>query len=85
MWVVYKVLNEGENNQPDYFYYAVSKINNKIINAWDKDCSDKEMMKMDLEDNDIDIHQIRILTLPFLMRNGIDPNDDSNWANTIDE
>lgn len=81
-----KSLNEGVNNDTaeggGYRYFAVSKINGKIINGWEG--LDKELMKDDLIANEIDPHDVSILTLRGCMKYGIDPNDDTNWVNTVD-
>ena len=84
------ILREGYNNQPEYSHYAVNKATNKIVYSWaygDIDGSELRQFKrdyfiVDLTDNDLDPKQYKILGKAALMRQGIDPDDDSNWANS---
>ena len=77
-----------QNNQ-NYSHFAVNKATNKIVNGWDYanyDPSDLKHFKhdyftVDLIDNDLDPKQYKIVTGKYLLRQGIDPNDNNNWAN----
>lgn len=85
---VRKVLSEGINN-PNYNYFAVNKKTNKIVNGWDYNDiepselrSDKEYyFSDDLVDYGLNPKNYKILSIRFLQRNGIDPDDDANWSN----
>ena len=82
-----KVINEGVNNQ-GYSHFAVNKATNKIVNGWDyknEDPADLRTFKRDyfiedMIDYELDPKEYKILTAKTLMRLGIDPDDDSNWA-----
>ena len=84
------ILREGLNNQPDYTHYAVNKATNKIVYSWAYGGIEgselrqfkKDYFIIDLTDNDLDPKQYKILGKAALMRQGIDPDDDSNWANS---
>jgi hypothetical protein len=77
-----------QNNQ-GYSHFAVNKATNKIVNGWDYSGYDpselrqfkKDYFDVDLVDNDLDPRQYKIVTGKYLLRQGIDPNDNSNWAN----
>lgn len=77
-----------KNNQ-GYSHFAVSKKSGKIINGWnykDYDPSElrqfkKDYFDVDLIDYGFNPKDFRILSYKYLIRNGIDPNDNSNWAN----
>jgi len=77
-----------KNNQ-GYSHFAVSKKSGKIINGWDYKGYDPEELRqfkkdyfdIDLVDYGFNPKDFRILTFKYLVRNGIDPNDNSNWAN----
>jgi hypothetical protein len=75
------------NNQ-HYTHFAVNKATNKIVNGWDYKGYDPQELRQfkkdyfvtDLMDYDLDPKQYKILTAKSLMRMGIDPNDNGNWA-----
>ena len=77
-----------KNNQ-GYSHFAVSKKSGKIINGWDyKDYDPSELRQFkkdyfdaDLIDYGFNPKDFRILTYKYLVKNGINPDDDSNWAN----
>jgi hypothetical protein len=90
-----KAIKEGidearpfKNNQ-GYSHFAVSKKSGKIINGWDYKGYDpselrqfkKDYFDVDLADYGFNPKDFRILTYKYLVRNGIDPNDNANWAN----
>lgn len=81
-------LTEGLNNQ-NYSHFAVNKVTNKIVNGWDYHDEDpydlrtfkREYFIDDLIDYELDPKDYKILNAKTLLRMGIDPDDDSNWAN----
>lgn len=85
-----KQVNERmfSNNQ-GYSHFAVNKATNKIVNGWDyADYDPSELRQFkndyftrDLIDYDLDPKQYKIVTGKYLLRQGIDPNDNNNWAN----
>lgn len=83
-----KHLSEGRNND-HYTHFAVNKETNKIVNGWDySDIEPTELKQfkrdyfiVDLVDYGLDPKNYKIVGDKFLRRNGIDPDDDSNWAN----
>ena len=87
---VKKCIKESFQNNQNYSHFAVNKATNKIVNGWDYwdyDPSELREFKndyftVDLVDNDLDPKQYRILTDKYLRRQGIDPNDNANWANS---
>lgn len=78
-----------KNNQ-GYSHFAVNKATNKIVNGWDyADYDPSELRQFkndyftrDLIDYDLDPKQYKIVTGKYLLRQGIDPNDNNNWANS---
>lgn len=90
---VMKIISESneqpfKNNQ-NYTHFAVSKNSGKILNGWDyhdEDPSDlrqfrKDYFDCDMIDYGFDPKSYRILTSKYLLRQGIDPDDNANWAN----
>ena len=77
-----------QNNQ-GYSHFAVNKATNKIINGWDYSDYDPSELRQfkndyftrDLIDYGFDPKQYKIVTGKYLLRQGIDPNDNNNWAN----
>lgn len=84
------VLKESFQPNSDYTHYAVNKTTKKIVNGWDYNGYDSEDLKQfkqyyftqDLLDYELDPKQYSILTRKFLLKNGIDPDDWANWANS---
>lgn len=82
-------LQESFKNNQGYTHFAVNKATGKIVNGWDYSMEDPEDLRqfkkdyfmVDLIDNDLNPKDYKVLTLKSLMRMGIDPNDDNNWAN----
>lgn len=78
-----------QNNQ-GYSHFAVNKATNKIVNGWDYseyDPSELRQFKKDYFDADMvdygfNPKDYKIVTGKFLLRQGIDPNDNNNWANS---
>lgn len=85
-----KTMNEGFNNEANYSHFAVNKATGKIVNGWDYADEDPEDLRLfkrdyfinDLLDYELNPKEYKILTAKSLMRMGIDPNDDNNWANS---
>ena len=83
-----RLLREGYNNS-NYTHFAVNKATGKIVNGWNYSMEDPEDLRqfkkdyfiIDLIDNGLNPKDYKVLTLKSLMRMGIDPNDDNNWAN----
>lgn len=86
-------LTEGINNSTSenggYTHFAVSKTTGKIVNGWDYEGYEPSELRQfkkdyfvdDLVDMGFNPKNIKILTLKGLQREGIDPDDDSNWSN----
>ena len=80
---------EAFTNNQGYSHFAVNKATNKIVNGWDyHDIEPSELRAFkrdyfiqDLIDNELDPKQYKIVGEKFLLRNGIDPNDNNNWSN----
>ena len=79
-------------NNNGYTHFAVSKTSSKIVDGWDYSGYEPSELKQfkkdyfidDLIGNGFNPKDIRILTLKGLKREGIDPNDDSNWSQGIE-
>lgn len=77
-----------KNNQ-NYSHFAVSKNSGKILNGWDYNEYDpselrqfrKDYFDIDMIDYGFDPKSYKIVTGKYLLRQGIDPDDNSNWAN----
>ena len=87
---VRKIMTESFRNNQNYSHFAVNKSTNKIVNGWDYEGYDPEELRqfkkdyfiVDLIDYDLDPKQYKIVTKKHLLRQGIDPDDNSNWANS---
>ena len=83
-----KIMSESMRNNQDYTHFAVNKATNKIVNGWDYsgyDPSDlrqfkKDYFDIDLVDYDLNPKDYKIVTSKFLLRQGIDPDNNENWA-----
>lgn len=81
-------MTEGVNND-NYTHFAILKPINKIVNGWDYSDEDPEDLKLfkkdyftvDIIDYGFNPKDIKILTKKGCIRQGIDPDDDSNWDN----
>lgn len=81
-------LKESFKNNQNYSHFAVNKATNKIVNGWDYNGYDPEELRqfkkdyftVDLIDYGLDPKQYKIVTAKFLIRQGIDPDDNNNWA-----
>lgn len=89
-----KAINEEsfQNNQ-NYTHFAVSKKSGKILNGWDYSEYDpselrqfrKDYFDIDMQDYGFDPKSYKIVTGKYLLRQGVDPDDNSNWTNNDDE
>ena len=78
-----------KDRELNFTHFAVNKDTNLIVNGWDYSDYDSEDLRgnkyqffgCDLEDNDFNPSDYKILSFNTCMRRGIDPNDDSNWSN----
>lgn len=82
-------LKEGTINNFDYSHYAVNKTTKKIVNGWDYHDIDSDELRqfakdyfiIDLMDNDLNPKDYVIWSKKTCLRNGVDPENDDNWAN----
>ncbi len=87
-----ETIEEGETfqNNQNYSHFAVNKATNKIVNGWDYSDYDpselrqfkKDYFDVDMVDYGFNPKDYKIVTGKFLLRQGIDPNDNNNWANS---
>lgn len=87
-----ETIEEGETfqNNQNYSHFAVNKATNKIVNGWDYSDYDpselrqfkKDYFDVDMIDYGFNPKDYKIVTGKFLLRQGIDPNDNNNWANS---
>lgn len=81
---------ESFQNNQNYSHFAVNKATNKIVNGWDYSEYDpselrqfkKDYFDVDMIDYGFNPKDYKIVTSKFLLRQGIDPNDNNNWANS---
>ena len=85
-----RIIKESSEEE-NYTHFAVNKETKKIVNGWDYhwyEPSELILFKIDfffyyLEDYGLNPKDYVILTKGYLIRReGIDPNDQSNWANS---
>lgn len=76
---------EGVNNSQDYNYYIVNKKTRKIVYGYDYNGVEKAdrdyYTAIDMEENGWDRKTYGLFSKPYLLKNGINPDDDSSWAN----
>ena len=80
---------ESFKNNQNYTHFAVSKRSGKILNGWDYSEYDpselrqfkKDYFDIDMQDYGFDPKSYKIVTGKYLLRQGVDPDDNSNWAN----
>ena len=87
-----KAQEEGESfkNNQNYSHFAVNKATNKIVNGWDYSEYDpselrqfkKDYFDVDMVDYGFNPKDYKIVTGKYLLRQGIDPDDNNNWANS---
>lgn len=84
-----KAIKESFQNNQNYTHFAVSKKNGKILNGWDYSEYDpselrqfkKDYFDVDMQDYGFDPKSYKIVTGKYLLRQGVDPDDNSNWTN----
>ena len=84
-----KAIKESFQNNQNYTHFAVSKKNGKILNGWDYSEYDpselrqfkKDYFDVDMQDYGFDPKSYKIVTGKYLLRQGVDPDDNSNWVN----
>lgn len=82
--------NESFKNNQNYSHFAVNKATNKIVNGWDYSEYDpselrqfkKDYFDVDMVDYGFNPRDYKIVTSKYLLRQGIDPDDNNNWANS---
>lgn len=87
-----KVMLEGKNNDPRNTHYAILKPINKIVFGWDYSGYDGSELRQfkrdyfiqDMIDNGFNPKDIKILTKKACIRQGINPDEDSNWTQGSD-
>lgn len=83
------ISQDGFKNNQNYTHFAVSKRSGKILNGWDYSEYDpselkqfkKDYFDVDMQDYGFDPKSYKIVTGKYLLRQGVDPDDNSNWAN----
>ena len=84
-----RIIKESSEEE-NYTHFAVNKETKKIVNGWDYHGYDPNELRQfkrdyffdDLRDYDLNPKDYTIVTRAYLERQGIDPNDQSNWANS---
>lgn len=84
-----KAIKESFQNNQNYTHFAVSKKSGKILNGWDYSEYDpselrqfkKDYFDVDMQDYGFDPKSYKIVTSKYLLRQGVDPDDNSNWVN----
>lgn len=84
-----KAIKESFQNNQNYTHFAVSKKSGKILNGWDYSEFDpselrqfkKDYFDIDMQDYGFDPKSYKIVTGKYLLRQGVNPDDNSNWAN----
>ena len=90
--VASRIISEGINGDDgieSYTHFAVNKADGKIVNGWDYSDYDPSELRQfkndyffnDLKDYGLNPKEYTILTKNRLIRDGIDPLDQSNWSN----
>lgn len=83
------ISQDGFKNNQNYTHFAVSKKSGKILNGWDYSEYDpselrqfkKDYFDIDMQDYGFDPKSYKIVTGKYLLRQGVDPDDNSNWTN----
>ena len=84
-----RIIRESSEEE-NYTHFAVNKETKKIVNGWDYHGYDPSELRQfkrdyffdDLIDYDLNPKDYTIVTRAYLERQGIDPNDQSNWSNS---
>lgn len=84
-----RIIRESSEDD-NYTHFAVNKNTKMIVNGWNYSGYDPTELRQfkrdyffdDLRDYDLNPKDYTIVTRAYLERQGIDPNDQSNWANS---
>lgn len=84
-----RIIRESSEEE-SYTHFAVNKETKKIVNGWDYHGYEPSELRQfkrdyffdDLRDYGLNPKDYTIVTRTYLERQGIDPNDQSNWANS---
>ena len=84
-----RIIRES-SEEDNYTHFAVNKNTKMIVNGWNYSGYDPTELRQfkrdyffdDLRDYDLNPKDYTIVTRAYLERQGIDPNDQSNWANS---
>ena len=84
-----RIIRESSEEE-NYTHFAVNKNTNMIVNGWDYHGYEPSELRQfkrdyffdDLRDYGLNPKDYTIVTRAYLERQGIDPNDQSNWSNS---
>ena len=84
-----RIIKESSEEE-NYTHFAVNKNTKMIVNGWDySEYNPTELRQFkrdyffdDLSDYGLNPKDYTIVTRAYLERQGIDPNDQSNWSNS---
>lgn len=84
-----RIIKESSDEE-NYTHFAVNKNTNMIVNGWNYSEYDPTELRQfkrdyffdDLRDYGLNPKDYTIVTRAYLERQGIDPNDQSNWSNS---
>ena len=84
-----RIIKESSEEE-SYTHFAVNKNTKMIVNGWNYSGYDPTELRQfkrdyffdDLRDYDLNPKDYTIVTRAYLEKQGIDPNDQSNWANS---
>ena len=84
-----RIIKESSEEE-NYTHFAVHKNTKMIVNGWDySEYNPTELRQFkrdyffdDLRDYGLNPKDYTIVTRAYLERQGIDPNDQSNWSNS---
>ena len=84
-----RIIRES-SEEDNYTHFAVNKNTKMIVNGWDYSEYDPTELRQfkrdyffdDLRDYGLNPKDYTIVNRAYLERQGIDPNDQSNWSNS---
>ena len=84
-----RIIRES-SEEDNYTHFAVNKNTKMIVNGWNYSGYDPTELRQfkrdyffdDLRDYGLNPKDYTIVTRVYLERQGIDPNDQSNWSNS---
>lgn len=84
-----RIIKESSEEE-NYTHFAVNKNTKMIVNGWNYSEYDPTELRQfkrdyffdDLRDYGLNPKDYTIVTRAYLERQGIDPNDQSNWSNS---